>query len=253
MEGYIPVFLGWARDTEGLSDAEKGRLIDAMVAYARGEDWQNLIKGNERFVFNVMRGVLDRHFAYLQTQKDKGKLGGRPQKARETQGFNGETPGFQTETTGFTEKPNNNNNNNNNKNENKNTDANASCAESPAGRSTPTPSAYDIPLNDGSTYNVPEENIAVYRKLYPAVDVDQALRNMIGWCMSHERERKTRRGVKAFITGWLTRDQDKAKTQKGGTTNAVDSRPVEEDIFAGLTPEQIALYEQYANDGEHYG
>lgn len=44
-----------------------------------------------------------------------------------------------------------------------------------------------------------------------------------------------------------------AEAKKKGGTNAVDSRPVEEDIFAGLTPEQIALYEQYANDGEHYG
>ena len=44
-----------------------------------------------------------------------------------------------------------------------------------------------------------------------------------------------------------------AEAKKKGGTNAVDSRPVEEDLFAGLTPEQIALYEQYANDGEHYG
>lgn len=44
-----------------------------------------------------------------------------------------------------------------------------------------------------------------------------------------------------------------AEAKKKGGTNAVDSRPTDEDLFAGLTPEQIALYEQYANDGEHYG
>lgn len=95
------------------------------------------------------------------------------------------------------------------------------CAEPPdSGRSTPaakpqpTPSEFDIPLNDGSFYNVPMENIEVYKKLYPAVDVEQALRNMIGWCMGNPTRRKTRRGVKRFITGWLAGDQDEGKTRR---------------------------------------
>lgn len=41
--------------------------------------------------------------------------------------------------------------------------------------------------------------------------------------------------------------------KKGGTTNAVDSGPTEEDLFAGFTPEEIAEIERLANDGEHYG
>ena len=44
-----------------------------------------------------------------------------------------------------------------------------------------------------------------------------------------------------------------AEAKKKGGTNAVDSRPVEEDIFAGFTPEEIAEIERLANDGEHYG
>ena len=84
----------------------------------------------------------------------------------------------------------------------------------PASEPQPTPSEFDIPLNDGSTYNVPMENIAVYKRLYPAVDVEQALRNMIGWCMGNPTRRKTRRGVKRFITGWLAGDQDEGKTRK---------------------------------------
>ena len=95
------------------------------------------------------------------------------------------------------------------------------CAEPPvSGRSTPaakpqpTPSEFDIPLNDGTFYNVPMENIEVYKRLYPAVDVEQALRNMIGWCMGNPTRRKTRRGVKRFITGWLSGDQDEGKTRR---------------------------------------
>lgn len=95
------------------------------------------------------------------------------------------------------------------------------CAEPPdSGRSTPssdpqpTPSEFDIPLNDGTFYNVPKENITVYKRLYPAVDVEQALRNMIGWCMGHENRRKTRKGIKRFITNWLAGDQDNGKTRR---------------------------------------
>lgn len=95
------------------------------------------------------------------------------------------------------------------------------CAEPPAsGRSTPaprpepTPSEFDIPLNDGSTYNVPLENIEVYKRLYPAVDVEQALRNMIGWCIGNPTRLKTRKGVKRFINGWLAGDQDEGKTRR---------------------------------------
>lgn len=58
------------------------------------------------------------------------------------------------------------------------------------------------------------------------------------------------RDWKACVRTWVKNEY----SRKGGNTNAVDSRPVtEEDLFAGLTQEQIALYEQLANDGEHYG
>jgi hypothetical protein len=103
----------------------------------------------------------------------------------------------------------------------------ASCAEPPVtGRSTPkkkhpepTPSEFNILLSDNSTYNVPQENIEVYRGLYPGVDVEQQLRNMVGWSLTAGPKRKTRNGVKRFITAWLIREQDKA-SKKGGRNGA---------------------------------
>ena len=56
---------------------------------------------------------------------------------------------------------------------------------------------------------MPQENIEIYKRLYPGVDVEQALRNMIGWSMSAGPKRKTMRGIKRFITNWLSREQDK--------------------------------------------
>lgn len=152
MADYIPLFLDWARSTEGLSDAEKGRLVDTMVAYANEEDWQNLIKGNERFVFNVMRGQLDRHFEFMQVQKNKGKMGGRPQKPKETQGF-------QVETQGFEEKPNNNNNKNNNENKNNNKDKGVTVR---AARFTPPTAAEVAAYCAEKGYGIDAERFVAY-------------------------------------------------------------------------------------------
>ena len=48
------------------------------------------------------------------------------------------------------------------------------------------------------------------KEIYPAVDVEQALRNMRGWLDSNPRNKKTPRGIKRFITSWISREQDKA-------------------------------------------
>lgn len=91
------------------------------------------------------------------------------------------------------------------------------CAETAKnGRSTPkkTPSSFSIILNDGSLYNVPKEDIEEYKRLYPNANVEQALRNMAGWSNGNPTRRKTIRGVKRFINGWLAREQDSGKRTK---------------------------------------
>ena len=57
---YVPVFFDWTKVTEELNDAEKGRLIDAMVLYASGGDWQSCLQGNERFLFPAFREQINR-------------------------------------------------------------------------------------------------------------------------------------------------------------------------------------------------
>ena len=59
-EKYVPIFFDWIEATQELNDQEKGRLIDAIVLYARGGDWQDRIKGNERYAFPVFRLQVDR-------------------------------------------------------------------------------------------------------------------------------------------------------------------------------------------------
>ncbi len=68
---------------------------------------------------------------------------------------------------------------------------------------------FELPLKDGSSYGVPQDLYAEYCKSYPAnVNVMEQLGAMRAWLLSNPGKRKTRAGIKAFINGWLKREQD---------------------------------------------
>lgn len=76
-----------------------------------------------------------------------------------------------------------------------------------------------LPLNDGTEYAVTVEQCQEWAGLYPAVDVIQQLRGMRGWLDSNPKKKKTRAGIKAFITRWLGKEQDRGGSRapvKGG-------------------------------------
>ena len=103
------------------------------------------------------------------------------------------------------------------------------CAEPQAADAPPVIS---LPLNDGTFYDVSENDRAKWSQLYPNVDVLQQLRNMAGWCDANPTKRKTRGGIKRFITAWLAREQD-----KGG--KASQNKPfVGGDVFAEMLEEE---------------
>ena len=103
------------------------------------------------------------------------------------------------------------------------------CAEPQAADAPPVIS---LPLNDGTFYDVSENDRAKWSQLYPNVDVLQQLRNMAGWCDANPTKRKTREGIKRFITAWLAREQD-----KGG--KASQNKPfVGGDVFAEMLEEE---------------
>lgn len=74
-----------------------------------------------------------------------------------------------------------------------------------------------LPLVTGSgSFDVTINYLNSLRQLYPAVDVEQEFRKMYAWLDSNPKNRKTERGIKRFITGWLGRAQDKAPIIKAG-------------------------------------
>lgn len=66
-----------------------------------------------------------------------------------------------------------------------------------------------LPLNDKSNYSVSKSDVQHYKILYPAVDVEQQLRSMLGWLEANPSRRKKRTGIKGFITKWLNKVQDR--------------------------------------------
>jgi len=71
------------------------------------------------------------------------------------------------------------------------------------------PPVISMILNDKTEHGVTEADFQRYSELFPAVDVMQELRNMKAWLFDNPARRKTRSGVKAFITKWLIKEQNR--------------------------------------------
>lgn len=99
------------------------------------------------------------------------------------------------------------------------------CAEPE--KSAPTPPVISLILHDNSYFDVTNDDYVKWKELYPAVDVMQELRKMAGWCDSNKTKRKTRRGVRAFITAWLAREQDKGGSFRKTTQSLKNAAPID--------------------------
>lgn len=82
-----------------------------------------------------------------------------------------------------------------------------------------------IPLIDGSEHEVYPEQVAEWSAAYPAIDVGQRLLAIRAWCLANPSNRKTKRGVEAFLVRWLGKDQDAARPGQKAR--------VSDDVFAG--------------------
>ena len=86
-------------------------------------------------------------------------------------------------------------------------------ADRPAGcrhpAAVPSPPFLEFPTNRSEeTFTVSEEAIAELVPLYPAVDVRQECRHMLGWLQGNPKRRKTADGMAAFIHQWLKKEQN---------------------------------------------
>lgn len=77
---YIKVFFDFEERTEELTDAEKSRLLLAMLRYAQTGE-KPVLSGNERYIWPVFKGEIDRQMAVYNTKLENGSRGGRPKKS----------------------------------------------------------------------------------------------------------------------------------------------------------------------------
>jgi len=73
-----------------------------------------------------------------------------------------------------------------------------------------------LQLNDKSLFPIYEDDLVKYRDLYPAVNVEQELRNMVGWIDGNPKRRKTKSGIKKFVNAWLSKEQDQGGRRSQG-------------------------------------
>ena len=95
-----------------------------------------------------------------------------------------------------------------------------SCSEPEKSASEPAePPLISLPLNNSTEWPVTTDMVTEWSSLYPAVDVLQELRKMRGWLLSKPQNRKTPRGIRAFVTTWLSKEQDRGPkpTARSGT------------------------------------
>lgn len=106
------------------------------------------------------------------------------------------------------------------------------------GAETPLADVESITLNDGTEWKCPLVDYEEYRRLYPGVDIDNAFREMRAWCNSNPTKRKTARGIKRFVNGWLSRQQDSGRGSQTNKpvkdNNNFERRRYSEEMLAAL-------------------
>ena len=64
----------------------------------------------------------------------------------------------------------------------------------------------------GGSFEVRQSLVAELEPLCPAVDIVLTLREMKLWLVGNPERQKTRKGIRRFISGWLSREQQKAES-----------------------------------------
>lgn len=81
---YVKAYYDWIEQTAALEDAERGRLFVAILEYARSGTFPEL-SGREAVLFPVFRAIIDRDNQKAEVNSKNGSLGGRGNKATESE------------------------------------------------------------------------------------------------------------------------------------------------------------------------
>lgn len=107
----------------------------------------------------------------------------------------------------------------------------------------------ELPLIDKTGYPIYEKDIETWKTIYPAVNIEQEIRNMYGWLDSNPKNRKTKSGIRRFINSWLSRSQNTAKVVdvENNTTQTSTKKINDPNDMSTWTDEYLL---EYVNGGK---
>lgn len=74
--------------------------------------------------------------------------------------------------------------------------------------------SFTLPTNTGEEFPIWPAQVLEFQKTYPAIDVEQSIREARSWCLSNPRKRKTKSGMLKFLNRWLSQDQNDPKKHR---------------------------------------
>lgn len=197
-----------------LSDEQAGKLLRLLFEYFGAWEAPEIDDGMVNMAFVIisadMKKADEKWEKTVTRNTENGRKGGRPRKAEETE----ENPPKPKKPTGFLENPTEpkkaNIKVNIKEKENNISDPLSITTAEPVADAPALADCEAIPLHDGTEWKPTADLLAEWERLYPGVNVRQAIAEMRGWCLSNPTRRKTRKGVQTFVTSWLGREQNRS-------------------------------------------
>ena len=217
---YAPMPMEYLEEMAILSDEDFGRLMRALLRYAKDGTPVELDGDCRFFAVRVMNK--DNYYAKKAAEEAeriekwaaRGKKAATARYTRENDSKEEEMHMHANACTSMHMQTNTIQNNSDQiKTDQDNTDQIKSdqnkCITEEYGTKPHGASVLALPLNDNSEFEIYEEDVLLWQETFPAVDVRQELKEMKAWCIANPTFRKTRRGIKRFIVTWLSKEQDR--------------------------------------------
>jgi len=83
----------------------------------------------------------------------------------------------------------------------------------------------ELPLLNNQFYKIYNEDVSHYKEQFPAIDVEQEIRNAIAWTEANPKNRKKQ--GKRFLTNWLLRKQERSRAYSERNKSGVNYIDIE--------------------------
>lgn len=199
-----------------LSPENALNIYNAIFRYAFYDEDPEL-SGVERAIFTIIKPQIDAN----NRRYENGKKGGRPSKNTENTKDENKNHRFNnSKTSGFNDKKPKEKENDKDKEKDKGNVNENENEKNIYGAKPEEEKVISLTLNDNTSFDILQSDIDGWKELYQSVDILQELKKMKGWLDSNPTKRKTKRGIKKFINGWLAREQDKGGVNRGSSKDS---------------------------------